>query len=157
VARDDLEDGGASFIVDIIAKIRALNPGCTIEVLTSDFAGNLNALDVIFSAKPDIFNYNIETVHRLTPKVRHKATYARTLETLSRAKQMLPESFIKSGIMLGLGEMDHEIDQTLIDLCNIGVDIVTMGQYLQPSKKKLLVKSYITPEKFKKRFTYTQK
>jgi len=149
VARDDLEDGGASFIVDIIAKIRALNPGCTIEVLTSDFAGNLNALDVIFSAKPDIFNYNIETVHRLTPKVRHKATYARTLETLSRAKQMLPESFIKSGIMLGLGEMDHEIDQTLIDLCNIGVDIVTMGQYLQPSKKKLLVKSYITPEKFK--------
>ncbi len=148
VARDDLEDGGASAIVDIIGKIRALNPGCTIEVLTSDFAGNTKALDLIFSAKPEIFNYNIETVHRLTPKVRHKATYERTLETLKRAKQMLPDSFIKSGIMLGLGEMDHEIDQTLIDLCNIGVDIVTMGQYLQPSKKKLLVKSYVTPEKF---------
>ncbi len=148
VARDDLEDGGAKAIVNIINEIRRQNPKCTIEVLTSDFQGNVEALDLILDAKPEIFNYNIETVHRLTPRVRHKATYTRTLDILKKAKDSLPQSFIKSGIMLGLGEEDHEILETLQDLHDVGVDIVTMGQYLQPSKKKLLVKSYIHPDRF---------
>ena len=148
VARDDREDGGAASIVDTIRQIRKENPGATIEVLTSDLHGNMDALDMILDEKPEIFNYNIETVHRLTPRVRHKATYERTLHILRHAKKRLPDSFIKSGIMLGLGEEDHEIEQTLSDLVAVGVDIVTMGQYMRPSRKKLAVKSYVTPEKF---------
>ena len=148
VARDDIEDGGAQHIKNIISAIRKENPGCTIEVLTSDFQGSKHALNTIFSAQPEIFNYNIETIERLTPKVRHKATYARTLSILSEAKKTLKKSFIKSGIMLGLGEQDDEIIKTLRDLKDNGVDIVTIGQYLQPSKRKLIPKDYITPEKF---------
>lgn len=148
VARDDLEDGGASAIVSIIKQIRQINSMCTVEVLTSDFHGNIAALDLIFEAQPEIFNYNIETVQRLTPRVRHKATYERTLDILKRAKASLPKSFIKSGLMLGLGEEDHEILETLRDLQKVGVSIVTVGQYLQPSKKKLIVKSYVHPERF---------
>ena len=148
VARDDLADGGAKAVVDVIKEIRRQNKECTVEVLTSDFNGNLSALDLIFEENPEIFNYNIETVHRLTPKVRHKATYERTLEVLNRAKRSLPKSFIKSGLMLGLGEASYEILSTLKDLHQASVDIVTIGQYLQPSKKKLRVKSYIPPEEF---------
>jgi lipoic acid synthetase len=148
VARDDLEDGGALSIVNTINEIRKLNPNCTVEVLTSDFLGNTEALDLILSAKPEIFNYNIETVQRLTPKVRHKATYERTLNILKRAKDSGNAMFTKSGLMLGLGESDKEIEDTLYDLKNAGVSIVTIGQYLQPSKGKLIVKNYITPEKF---------
>jgi lipoic acid synthetase len=148
VARDDLNDGGASFIVNIIKEIRNLNPNCTIEVLTSDFHGNMEALDLIFKQNPEIFNYNIETVQRLTPKVRHKATYERTLNILSKASSCLKNSFVKSGLMLGLGEEDKEIEMTLSDLKDAGVSIVTIGQYLQPSRGKLVVKSYVPPEKF---------
>lgn len=148
VARDDLEDGGASAIVSTIRAIRETNPHCTIEVLTSDYHGNTDALDLILAEKPEIFNYNIETVQRLTPKVRHKATYELTLSILKRAKEKLPKSFIKSGIMLGLGEEDYEIEQALTDLQELGIDIVTMGQYLKPSKRKLSVKSYVHPDKF---------
>ena len=148
VARDDLKDGGAYSIADTIREIRKQNPNSTIEVLTSDFQGNINALKTIFAEKPEIFNYNIETIRRLTPKVRHKATYERTLNILQLAKKSLPESFIKSGIMLGLGEKDFEVEETLNDLKNINIDIVTIGQYLQPSKKKLTVKEYIHPDKF---------
>lgn len=148
VARDDLEDGGASSIVNTIREIRKANPSCTIEVLTSDLQANMDAIDSIFAQKPEIFNYNVETVRRLTPKVRHKATYERTLTILKRAKKMLPDSFIKSGLMLGLGEEDYEIEETLQDLHAIGIDIVTIGQYLKPSKRKLSVKEYVHPEKF---------
>lgn len=148
VARDDLEDGGAVSIVNTIREIRKARPSCTIEVLTSDLQGNFDALDLIFAEKPEIFNYNIETVRRLTPKVRHKATYDRTLAILTRAKKRLPKSFIKSGLMLGLGEEDYEIQESLQDLKDLGIDIVTMGQYLKPSKRKLSVKEYIHPEKF---------
>ncbi|MCH9621848.1 MAG: Lipoyl synthase [Chlamydiia bacterium] len=148
VARDDLNDGGASSIVDTIREIRKMNPNTTIEVLTSDFHGNIDALEMILNEKPEIFNYNLETVRRLTPRVRHKATYDRTLFILKHAKKMLPNSFIKSGIMLGLGEDDEEIKQALKDLQSLGVNIVTMGQYMRPSRKKLVVKEYVTPEKF---------
>ena len=148
VARDDLIDGGASFIANTIRKIREVNKGCTIEVLTSDFQANLDALDIIFQQKPEIFNYNLETVRRLTPKVRHKATYERTLKILAYAKKYLPHSFIKSGLMVGLGEEHYEVEQAFHDLNKVGVDIVTIGQYLRPSKRKLIVKSYVTEETF---------
>ncbi|MCH9811689.1 lipoyl synthase [bacterium] len=150
VARDDLLDGGAGAIANTIREIRKARPSCTIEVLTSDYHGNREALDIVLAEKPEIFNYNIETVRRLTPKVRHKATYDRTLSILAHAKKTLPESFIKSGLMLGLGEEDYEIEEALKDLLNTGVHIVTMGQYMQPSKKKLRVKEYIHPEAFQK-------
>lgn len=148
VARDDLADGGAASIANTIRQIRKDNPAATIEVLTSDFHGNIEALEIILAEKPEIFNYNIETVHRLTPRVRHKATYERTLYILKHAKALLPKSFIKSGLMLGLGEKDEEIEETLLHLQAAGVDIVTMGQYMRPSKKKLAVKEYVHPEKF---------
>lgn len=149
VARDDLEDGGASFVAKTIETIRQENENVTVEVLTSDFQANLESLDTIFAQKPEIFNYNIETVRRLTPKVRHKATYERTLHILRYAKEHHPEAFIKSGLMVGLGETKEEVRQTYIDLKEVGVDIITIGQYMQPSKKKLSVKSYVHPDQFK--------
>lgn len=146
VARDDLEDGGALQIVKITNMIRKLTPNVTIELLTSDFQGNCEALDLVFSAKPDVFNYNIETVKRLTAKVRHKATYERTLQVLKRAKSS--QLMTKSGMMLGLGETKEEIIETLLDLKEVGCDMVTIGQYLQPSRKKLPVKRLYSPEEF---------
>jgi len=149
VARDDLEDGGAASIVNTINEIRKMNEDATIEVLTSDFHGNIDALDLILSAQPEIFNYNLETVRRLTPKVRHKATYDRTLFILRHAKKHLPHSFIKSGVMLGLGETEDEVFESMRDLKDVGVDIMTLGQYMRPSKRKLVVKEYVHPDKFK--------
>ena len=149
VARDDLEDGGASSIAATIKEIRKARPSCTVEVLTSDYHGNGEALDTVLAERPEIFNYNIETVRRLTPRVRHKATYDRTLSILAHAKKMLPDSFIKSGLMLGLGEEAFEVEEALKDLLDVGVDIVTMGQYMQPSSRKLRVKEYVHPDTFK--------
>ena len=136
VARDDLKDGGASSIVNTIKEIRNAKPECTIEVLTSDYHGNFDALDLILAEKPEIYNYNIETVHRLTPKVRHKATYERTLSILSRAKETLTESFIKSGIMLGLGEEDYEVEETLQDLKEVGVGYCDHGTISKTLKEE---------------------
>lgn len=149
VARDDLEDGGAEHLVQIIKEARLLNPETTLELLTFDFGGNFEAIQKVLDAKPDIFNYNIETVRRLTPRVRHKATYERTLQILKFAKERAPASLIKSGLMVGLGEEDHEVKETLVDLKEAGCSIVTIGQYLQPSPRKLLVKEFIHPERFK--------
>ncbi len=151
VARDDLEDGGANHLSAIIRAIRTEKPSVTIEVLTSDFAGNTKAWDTILQAQPEIFNYNIETVRELTPRVRHKATYDRTLELLHYVKTHKKSSqlFVKSGIMVGLGESEVQVKETLSDLTSAGCDIVTIGQYLQASKTKLLVKEFITPEQFK--------
>ncbi|MBM3207765.1 MAG: lipoyl synthase [Chlamydiae bacterium] len=149
VARDDLPDGGAEHIALIIRKVKELSPETTIEVLTSDFSGNLEALNLVLSAQPEIFNHNIETTKQLTPRVRHKATYERTLEVLKYAKEHGKGSFVKSGIMVGLGETVEEVKDTIKDLCEAGCDIVTIGQYLQADKKKLLVKAFITPEIFK--------
>ncbi len=154
VARDDLEDGGALHMVKVINSIRKENPGTTIEVLTSDFAGDLSSVDTVLKSRPEIFNYNIETVRRLTPTVRHKATYDRTLTLLSHIKASPEPTFVKSGLMIGLGETKEEVHETIRDLQIAGVDIITMGQYLQPSKRKLSVKEFILPETFKSYETY---
>jgi len=148
VARDDLIDGGAAHIAAIIRKIREVCKDVTVEVLTSDFEGKKEALDLVLEEKPEIFNHNIETVRRLTPKVRHKATYERTLSVLSYVKANGCVTFIKSGIMVGLGETDEEVKETICDLHQIGVDIITIGHYLQPSRNKLTVKAFIKPKQF---------
>lgn len=156
VARDDLPDQGATHVTEIIQAIREENPGATIEVLTSDFCGNEKALDLIIAAKPEIFNHNIETVKRLTPRVRHRATYERTLQVLSYVNSQKTIPFIKSGIMVGLGESEEEVQETLRDLHHVGCEIITIGQYLQPNKNKLLVKSFVTPNQFKQYEEYGQ-
>ena len=148
VARDDLPDGGASHIAAIIREIRQHNPETTIEVLTSDFGGNLQALDLVLEERPEIFNHNIETVRSLSPRVRHKATYDRTLQVLSHAKKRGLSTFIKSGIMVGLGEQEEEVKETIRDLHTAGCDIITIGHYLQPNRHKLTVKAFVPPEQF---------
>ena len=147
VARDDLTDGGADHLVQIIRAIRQEAPGMTIELLTSDFNGNLSALDSVLGEQPEVFNHNLETVERMTPRVRHRATYRRSLELLRQARSRLRGS-LKSGIMVGLGEERHEIEDTLRDCADVGCDIVTIGQYLQSDARKLRVKRFMTPEEF---------
>jgi len=149
VARDDLEDGGALHIGAIIREIRRVNEGCTIEVLTSDFSGNFAAVDKVLVEHPEIFNHNIETVKRLTPRVRHKATYERTLSVLEYVKNSKQTKLVKSGIMVGLGESQDEVFATIDDLHRIGCAIITIGQYLQPNRRKLLVKEFVHPDSFK--------
>lgn len=152
VARDDLEDGGSKHLVRVMEAIRNRCAEVTIEVLTSDFFGNKDALKTVLEAKPEIFNHNIETVLELTSRVRHKATYERTLGVLRYAfdHKMNVNMKIKSGLMVGLGETEEQVFQTLEDLKKNGCDIVTIGQYLQPNRKKLLVKEFISPIQFKK-------
>ncbi len=151
VARDDLDDGGSSHLVKVIAEIRRINPGVNVEVLTSDFQGSHAAWQTVLEAQPEIFNHNIETVRALTPRVRHKATYDRTLELLSyvNSHRLTPKTKIKSGLMVGLGETEEQVYETLRDLKDAGCEIVTIGQYLQSDHKKLLVKAFIPPEQFK--------
>ena len=146
VDRDDLDDGGASIWVDTINAIRKKNPKTTMETLIPDFKGNLNDVFQIVKAAPEVVSHNMETVRRLTKKVRIQARYDRSLQVL----KYLYESGIKtkSGIMVGLGENDKEVIETMQDLRNVGVSIMTIGQYLQPSKKHLPVVNFISPEKF---------
>lgn len=148
VARDDLSDGGALHLAKIMQKTRQINPEVTVEVLTSDFTNNSDALDIVLEQNPTVFNHNIETVRRLTSRIRHKATYDRTLKVLSYAKKSKKATWIKSGLMVGLGESISEVKETIQDLKEAGVDIVTIGQYLQASAKKLRVQSFIPPETF---------
>jgi lipoic acid synthetase len=131
-----------------IRKVRDANPGCTIEVLIPDFEGDEQSLDNVMRAAPDILNHNIETVERLTKRVRRKALYRRSLAVLRRAKTLAPNRLTKSGIMLGLSESNQEIEQTLRDLRDAQVDIVTIGQYLRPSAKHLAVDRFYTPDEF---------
>lgn len=149
VARDDLEDQGASHIAAIVGKIRSKNPGVTIELLTSDFFGNVKLLYIALESKPEIFNHNIETVRALSPRVRHKAEYDRTLTILRAAKESGKVIFVKSGIMVGLGETEAQVQETIRDLKEAGCDIITIGQYLQASRKKLIVKEFVHPDQFK--------
>ena len=149
VARDDLPLGGAENIAAIIRKVREECPGVSIEVLTSDFSGEHAALDCVLAEKPDVFNHNIETVRELSPRVRHKATYDRTLSVLAYAKSSGRAGHIKSGIMVGLGETPLQVEETIDDLYRAGCDIITIGQYLQADQRKLLVKAFVTPEQFK--------
>lgn len=148
VARDDLADGGASIFAATIRAIRERLPLCSVEVLIPDFMGSESSLRTVLEAKPDILNHNVETVERLSDKVRSKAKYRRSLELLARSKQIAPGIPTKSSIMLGVGEEWAEIIQTMDDLREIGCDIMTIGQYLQPTVKHLTVKKYYTPEQF---------
>lgn len=152
VARDDLKDGGACHFANTINEVRAKNPGLTIEVLVPDFNEKDDALWVVMEAAPHIFNHNIETVARLTPLVRSRAKYDRSMHVLKRAKEMAREMgnkcATKSGIMLGLGEKEDEVIQTMDDLLAHDVTVLTMGQYLRPSEKHLPVVEYIEPEQF---------
>jgi len=150
VTRDDLPDGGAGHLVECMKAARAMNPSMSLELLTSDFQGDKNALETVCKANPEIFNHNLETVERLSPQIRHTASYRRSLEVLSYARSLLPQGFIKSGIMVGLGETDEEVLRTLRDLKAVGSDIVTIGQYLQPHPKKIPVREFIKPETFER-------
>jgi lipoic acid synthetase len=149
VARDDLKDGGAAIFAATIKAIRKRNPFTSVEVLIPDFMGNWDALKVVMDAKPDVLNHNIETVRRRSDRVRSKAKYDRSLELLKRAKEMQPQIPTKSSIMVGVGETFDEVVEAMQDLRAHDVDIVTIGQYLQPTKKHLKIDRYYTPEEFK--------
>ncbi|MGD1089996.1 MAG: lipoyl synthase [Verrucomicrobiota bacterium] len=149
VARDDLADGGAEHFRQTIERVRELNPGIVIEVLVPDFNGSDTAIKNVLNANPHIFNHNLETVRRLTPGVRHRATYDRSLSVLAKVKARRAHSiYTKSGVMLGLGETEEELFQAMRDLRAVDCDILTLGQYLQPTLKHLPVIGFVTPEKF---------
>ncbi|MCM0594463.1 MAG: lipoyl synthase [Gloeotrichia echinulata IR180] len=148
VNRDDLPDGGASQFVQCIEAIRAVSPHTTIEVLIPDLCGNWEALKIIIQAAPEVLNHNTETIERLYRRVRPQGNYDRTLELLQRSRQIAPWLYTKSGIMVGLGETDAEIRQVMQDLRAVDCDILTIGQYLQPSQKHLQVNEFVTPEQF---------
>ncbi len=149
VARDDLPDGGAGHFARTMQAVRALNAGIVIEVLTPDFKDNDAAIEAVLSGKPDIFNHNLETVRRLTPAVRSRATYERSLRVLGKVKAKRGQSlYTKSGLMLGLGETEAEVHSALADLRRVGCDLLTLGQYLQPSVAHLPVLEFITPAQF---------
>jgi lipoyl synthase len=149
VARDDLKDGGAEHFRQTIEKVRELNPGIVIEVLVPDFLDNEMAIENVLAANPHIYNHNLETVRRLTPSVRHRATYDRSLTVLKKVKAKRGDTiYTKSGVMLGLGETEEELLQALRDLRESNCNILTLGQYLQPSLKHLPVVEFVRPEKF---------
>ncbi|MGH7990939.1 MAG: lipoyl synthase [Limisphaerales bacterium] len=149
VARDDLKDGGAEHFRQTIEKVRELNPGIIIEVLVPDFLDNDVAIENVLAANPHIYNHNLETVRRLTPSVRHRATYDRSLSVLKKVKDKRGDTiYTKSGVMLGLGETEGELFQAMRDLRNSNCDILTLGQYLQPTLKHLPVVEFVSPEKF---------
>ena len=151
VARDDLKDGGADHFARTITAIREMDPSIVIEVLVPDFHAHELCIQTVLNAAPDIFNHNMETVERLTPVVRSRAKYRISLQALRRAKELSsPDAGIvtKSGVMLGLGEKETELFQTMDDLREVGCEVLTLGQYLRPSAKHLPVVEYITPEQF---------
>ncbi len=148
VNRDDRPDGGAPIFAMVIRRIRQLQPGCSIEVLIPDFKGSEIALKLVMDAQPEILNHNVETVPRLFKKVQPQDNYDWALQTLANAKKMDPLVLTKSGIMLGLGETRAEVLEVMHTLAGIGVDILTLGQYLQPGKKHLPVERFWTPEEF---------
>jgi lipoic acid synthetase len=148
VNRDDLPDGGASQFGRCIEEIRAISPKTTIEVLIPDLCGNWGALSIILQAKPEVLNHNTETVPRLYRRVRPQGDYQRSLELLKRTQELAPWVYTKSGVMVGLGETDAEIRQVMQDLRAVNCDILTIGQYLQPTQKHLNVADFVTPAQF---------
>ncbi|MBK9747875.1 MAG: lipoyl synthase [Chloroflexi bacterium] len=148
VNRDERKDGGAPIFAMVIKRIREVQPGCSIEVLIPDFKGNAEALKIVMDAQPEILNHNVETVPRLFRKVQPQDHYEWAMATLTNAKQMDPLVLTKSGIMVGLGETFDEVVEVMRDLAKCGVDILTVGQYLSPSKQHLPVERYYTPEEF---------
>ena len=149
VDRDDLDDGGAQHFAEVIAAIRSASPATTIEVLTPDFLRKDGALEIVVAAKPDVFNHNLETVPSNYLTVRPGARYFHSIRLLQRVKELDPSMFTKSGIMVGLGEERHEVIQLMDDLRSADVDFMTIGQYLQPTKKHHPVRKFVTPEEFK--------
>ncbi len=148
VNRDDLADGGAQQFVNCLDAVRRVSPQTTIEVLIPDLCSNWEALALILAAQPDVLNHNTETVPRLYRRVRPQGDYGRSLELLRRAREIAPWVYTKSGIMAGLGETDEEVQQVMRDLRAVDCDILTIGQYLQPSQKHLGVSEFVTPEQF---------
>lgn len=148
VTRDDLPDGGAGHFAEVIAQLRMPNAECRIEVLIPDFNGKAEALQTVLDARPYVLNHNIETVPRLYPKIRPQANYQRSLILLKNAKESGRCVYTKSGFMVGLGETETEVEEVLLDLKSAGCDIVTIGQYLPPSKLHLQPERYVTPEEF---------
>jgi len=149
VARDDVADGGAEHFRRTIEEVRKLNPGIVIEVLVPDFQDSDASIEAVLAAKPQIFNHNLETVRRLTPSVRHRATYDRSLSVLQKVKDKRGKAiYTKSGMMLGLGETEPEVLEAMRDLRAVGCDILTLGQYLQPTLKHLAMVEFIPPAKF---------
>ncbi|TAK50196.1 MAG: lipoyl synthase [Xanthobacteraceae bacterium] len=149
VDRDDLPDGGATHIAATVRAIRALCPATTIEILTPDFLRKDGALEVVVASKPDVFNHNLETVPGRYPEVRPGARYFHSVRLLQRVKELDPAMFTKSGIMVGLGEERHEVLQVMDDLRSADVDFITIGQYLQPTRKHHAVVNFVTPDEFK--------
>jgi lipoic acid synthetase len=145
VTRDDLADGGASVFAETIKLIHETVPNCTVEVLVPDFQGNWSALDSVLDDKPEVLNHNVETVPRLYPQIRPEAIYERSLELLERAKS---RTLTKSGLMVGLGETWQELLETMRDLRSVGCEVLTIGQYLAPSKDHAPISRYYTPEEF---------
>jgi lipoic acid synthetase len=148
VNRDEREDGGAPIFAAVIRRIREFQPGCSVEVLIPDFKGSIEALKIVMDARPEILNHNVETPARLFRDVQPQGKYAWAEATLRNAKKLDPEVLTKSGIMVGLGESIEEVRETMRDLRDWGVDILTIGQYLQPSRKHLPIERYYTPEEF---------
>ncbi len=150
VTRDDLDDGGACHFAQTISSVKGLPNGIIVEILTPDFKGNFDMIEIILESRPDVWAHNIETVPRLYPNVRRKANYENSLNLLKEIKiKSCNKIKIKSGIMLGLGENNDEVLQCLRDLREIGCDYIVMGQYLQPSKKQIEVKRFVPPDEFK--------
>jgi len=149
VDRDDLADGGAGHFARVIRAIRALSPGTTIEVLTPDFLRKPGVVEVVMEARPDVFNHNLETAPRLYLSIRPGARYFVSLRLLQKAKELMPTGFTKSGLMVGLGESREEIMQVMDDLRVAGVDFLTIGQYLQPTRKHAAVDRFWTPDELK--------
>ena len=151
VARDDLNDGGANHFARTIQAIREMDPSVIVEVLVPDFHAQDWCIQIVLDAGPDIYNHNMETVERLTPLVRSRAKYRTSLQVLRRAKELSSRSggiVTKSGVMLGLGEKETELFQTMDDLRDVGCEVLTMGQYLRPTPKHLPVVEYVTPDQF---------
>jgi len=149
VDRDDLADGGAEHFVEVVRQIRAQAPGTTIEILTPDFLRKDGAAEVVIDARPDVFNHNLETVPRLYLKIRPGARYYHSLRLLERVKERDPSQFTKSGVMVGLGEQKEEVMQVMDDMRSAGVDFITIGQYLQPTRKHAPIDRFVTPDEFK--------
>ncbi len=149
VDRDDLADGGAGHIAQTVLAIRRHSPTTTIEVLTPDFLKKDGALEMVVNAKPDVFNHNLETVPGLYLKIRPGARYFHSLRLLERVKELDPQMFTKSGIMVGLGETREQVMQVMDDMRSAGIDFITIGQYLQPTRKHAAIDRFVTPDEFK--------
>jgi len=149
VDRDDLPDGGAFHIAEVIREIRKASPATTIEVLTPDFLKKDGALEMVVEAKPDVFNHNLETVPGLYLRIRPGARYFHSLRLLERVKELDPKMFTKSGIMVGLGETREQVMQVMDDMRSAHIDFITIGQYLQPTRKHAAIDRFVTPDEFK--------